>query len=261
MYRLLTVQAIVQRLESEIKPQADRIMNILIQVLTTVPPKSSVPDVVFATVGAIAGALEDEFIKYMDAFSQFLLSALGNQEEIGLCSMAIGLVSDIARALNEKVQPYCDAFMNHLLENLRVGLSYYFLQSGNPLLTVLQSSANQLKPAILETFGDIAQAIGTQFDTYLPVVGQVLQQASTVTVSTDITIEMLDYIVSLREGIMDAWGGILLSYKGTPQGMQCSTVLPCLSLILMTRSGSNLPLRRVHLPASPHHLTRPWHPE
>jgi importin subunit beta-1 len=30
--------------------------------------------------------------------------------------------------------------------------------------------------------------------------------------------EMLDYIVSLREGIMDAWGGILLTYKGKPQG-------------------------------------------
>jgi hypothetical protein len=29
---------------------------------------------------------------------------------------------------------------------------------------------------------------------------------------------MLDYIVSLREGIMDAWGGILQAYKGTPNG-------------------------------------------
>lgn len=155
----------------------------------------------FATIGAIAGALEEDFLKYMEPFSPFLYNALSNQEELGLCSMAIGLVSDVARALNEKVQPFCDAFMNHLLNNLR-------------------SNANQLKPAILETFGDIAQAIGTQFDTYLPVVGQVLQQASTVTTSTDITIEMLDYIISLREGIMDAWGGILLSYKGTPQVAQ-----------------------------------------
>ena len=75
-----------------------------------------------------------------------------------------------------------------------------------------------MKPAILETFGDIAQAIGTQFDTYMPVVGPVLQQASAVTVSPDVTMEMLDYIISLREGIMDAWGGILLAYKGQPQG-------------------------------------------
>ncbi|KAE8142618.1 armadillo-type protein [Aspergillus pseudotamarii] len=195
------ILAIVQRLETEIKPQADRIMHAMIQVLTTVPPKSSVPDVVFATVGAIASALEEDFVKYMEPFSPFLYNALGNQEEPGLCAMAIGLVSDISRALNEKVQPYCDSFMNYLLNNLR-------------------SSTNQLKPAILETFGDIAQAIGTQFDTYLSVVAQVLQQASIVTASSDVNIEMLDYIVSLREGIMDAWGGIVLSYKGKPQVTQ-----------------------------------------
>lgn len=75
-----------------------------------------------------------------------------------------------------------------------------------------------LKPSILETFGDIAQAIGTNFDTYLSVVAQVLQQASGVSASEDVGYEMLEYIVSLREGIMDAWGGILLAYKGTPQG-------------------------------------------
>ncbi|GES62309.1 importin beta-1 subunit [Aspergillus terreus] len=193
--------AIVQRLETDVRPQADRIMYVMLEVLNTVPPKSSVPDVVFATIGAIANALEEEFDKYMTSFTPFLYNALGNQEEPGLCSMAIGLVSDIARALNEKVQPYCDTFMNYLLTNLR-------------------SSTNQLKPAILETFGDIAQAIGTQFDTYLPVVAQVLQQASIVTASADVTVEMIDYIVSLREGIMDAWGGILLTYKGKPQVAQ-----------------------------------------
>ena len=95
-------------------------MHVLLQVLSTVGAKSSVPDVVFATVGAIASALEEDFIKYMDSFSPFLYNALGNQEEPGLCAMTIGLVSDIARALNEKVQPYCDTFMNLLLSVLRV---------------------------------------------------------------------------------------------------------------------------------------------
>ncbi|KAI5307512.1 karyopherin beta [Ascosphaera atra] len=136
----------------------------------------------------------------MDAFTPFLYNALGNEEEPGLCSMAIGLVSDIVRALNEKVEPYCDNFMNYLLNDLRS-----------------TNLSNSLKPAILETFGDVAQAIGTGFDKYLGVVASVLQQASGVTVSTDVSYDMLDYIVSLREGIMDAWGGILLAYKGTPQ--------------------------------------------
>lgn len=95
-------------------------MELMLRVLSTVPPKSSVPDVVFATVGAIASAMEEEFAKYMESFAQPLYNALSNQEEPGLCSMAIGLVSDIARALNEKIQPFCDGFMNALLTVLRV---------------------------------------------------------------------------------------------------------------------------------------------
>lgn len=82
-----------------------------------------------------------------------------------------------------------------------------------------------MKPAILETFGDIAQAIGTSFSHYLPVVAQVLNQASQVTTSPDVNMEMVDYVVSLREGIMDAWGGILLSYKGTAEGKESSAVI------------------------------------
>ena len=44
-------------------------------------------------------------------------------------------------------------------------------------------------------------------------VAQVLQQAATVQASADVSYEMLDYVVSLREGIMDAWGGIILALK------------------------------------------------
>lgn len=97
-------------------------MEILLRVLQTVPPKSSVPDVVFAAIGAIANALEEDFEKYMEPFSPFLYSALANQEETGLCAMAIGLVSDISRALNEKILPYCDTFMNNLMTNLSVSV-------------------------------------------------------------------------------------------------------------------------------------------
>jgi importin subunit beta-1 len=95
-------------------------MHILLQILQTAPANSTVPDTVFAAVGALANALEEDFSKYMESFIPFLYNALGNQDEPGLCAMAIGLVSDITRALGEKAQPYCDAFMNYLLNNLRV---------------------------------------------------------------------------------------------------------------------------------------------
>lgn len=50
-------------------------------------------------------------------------------------------------------------------------------------------------------------------------VAQVLQQAAGVSVAPDVSFDMLDYILSLREGIMDAWGGILLAFKESPKGL------------------------------------------
>lgn len=83
------------------------------------------------------------------------------------------------------------------------------------------SLGNQFKPAILQCFGDIAQAIGGQFETYLSVVAQVLQQAAGISVQSEQigNYEILDYIISLREGIMDAWGGIIMAMRSGQKGM------------------------------------------
>jgi importin subunit beta-1 len=220
---LSVLLCIVQRMEQNIKPQSDRIMQVNLQLLNSVPAKSSVPDATFAVVGALTGALEQDFLKYVESFTPFLYNALGNQDEAGLCAMAIGLVSDIVRALQEKCQPYCDSFMNFLLNNLR----------SNTL-------SNQLKPSILETFGDIAQAIGIHFETYLTVVAQVLQQAAVVTVSQDVSYDMLEHIVSLREGIVDAWGGIVLAFKGTSKvNLVQQFVEPVFSLLQTVAQDQN----------------------
>lgn len=209
--------AIVQRLEDKIAPQADQVMQTCFEVLKTVPPKSGVPDTVFAVISAVATSLERDFLKYMDMFAPFLYGALGNQEEPGLCSVAIGVVSDVTRALGDLVQPFCDTFMNYLLNNLRVrdieGLYCRELTNSQS-----QTLSNQLKPAILECFGDIASTIGPQFEKYLQVVAQVLQQAAGVSVSQDVGLDLWDYIVSLREGIADAWGGIILAFKAESKG-------------------------------------------
>ncbi|KAJ4266453.1 karyopherin Kap95 [Fusarium torreyae] len=211
------LQAIISRLDKEIIPQGDRIMQILLQILNSVGGKSSVPDAVFATISALSTSMEEDFVKYMDAFAPFLYNALGNQEEPSLCSMAIGLVSDITRSLGERSQPYCDNFMNYLLNNLRS--------------TTL---ANQFKPAILQCFGDIAGAIGGHFETYLSVVAQVLEQASTVSASPEGPYEMFDYVVSLREGIMDAWGGIIGAMKTSQKTQALQQYVPMIFQLLNT---------------------------
>jgi importin subunit beta-1 len=185
----------------------------------------------------------------MDAFAPFLYNALGNQDEPSLCSMAIGLVSDITRSLGERSQPYCDNFMNYLLNNLRVCIPLFvcLVISNQSQSTTL---ANQFKPAILQCFGDIAGAIGGHFETYLSVVAQVLEQATTVTASPEGPYEMYDYVVSLREGIMDAWGGIIGAMKVSEKSMSSC---PSDMQSLLTRHSTSSPAIR------PSHLQRPQH--
>ncbi|OAR00599.1 hypothetical protein LLEC1_05191 [Akanthomyces lecanii] len=209
------LQAIVARLEREIAPLGDRIMQVLLQILSTVGSKSSVPEAVFAVISALSTAIEEDFIKYMEAFAPFLYNALGNQEEASLCSMAIGLVSDITRSLGEQSQPFCDQFMNYLLNNLR-----------SPTL------GNQFKPAILQCFGDIAAAITGHFETYLSVVAQVLEQAATVTATPEGPYEMFDYVISLREGITDAWGGIIGAMKSSNKTQALQQYVPTIFQLL-----------------------------
>ncbi|KAJ2900480.1 putative importin subunit beta-1 protein [Zalerion maritima] len=209
------LQAIISRLDAEISSQGDRIMQLLLQLLNTPGGKSSVPEAVFAAISALANAMEGDFIKYMEAFAPFLYNALGNQEELSLCSMAIGLVSDITRSTGEGSQPYCDNFMNYLLNNLR-----------SPSLS------NQFKPAILQTFGDIAAAIGGHFETYMSIVAQVLDQASGVTVGDNSSYELYDYVISLREGIMDAWGGIINAMKMSGKANLLQEYIPSILTLL-----------------------------
>jgi importin subunit beta-1 len=181
-------------MEAEIQPQGNRIMSVCLLLLGSVPAKSSVPEIVFSAVGALANALEQDFFPYMEAFAPFLYKGLDNQEEAGLCSMSVGLVSDITRALAEKVQPWCDDFMNRLLTNLQS-----------------QALGQQFKPAILQCFGDIAQAINGKFEPYLAIVIQVLQQAASVKTNDTSPYEMHEYVISLREGIVDAFDGIIIA--------------------------------------------------
>ena len=63
------------------------------------------------------------FCKYIEHFLPFLYQALSNQAEYQICSAAVGVVGDLSRSLLDKLTPYCDQIMNHLLICLNVSLS------------------------------------------------------------------------------------------------------------------------------------------
>ena len=103
----------------------------------------------------------------------------------------MGVVGDICRALEGKVEPYCDEIVAMLLRNLQ-----------NPNLN------RNVKPPILSCFGDIALAVGGHFEKYMQITMQMLVQASSASIDLD-NPDMVEYLNQLREGIFEAYTGVL----------------------------------------------------
>jgi len=153
---------------------------------------SSIHEEALMAVGAVANAVDSDFIRYMPSFHKWLDFALRNWEEHQVCGVAVGVVGDICRALGEKIQPYCDEIIGRLLENLR------------------NSNINRIvKPPILSSFGDIALAISGKFEKYLPIVMNMLAQASTTTIPDASDYDFVEYVNQLREDIFEAYTSII----------------------------------------------------
>ena len=93
----------------------------------------------------------------------FLYPALKSHEDTQLCTVAVGIIGDISRALGDQSAQYANPFMTVLLENLQ-----------SELLN------RNVKISILSCFGDIALAIGPAFEPYLDTTMGVLRQAGSV---------------------------------------------------------------------------------
>ncbi|KAJ3220339.1 karyopherin beta [Dinochytrium kinnereticum] len=184
---------IIRCLKGEMHQFSDQIMRILLQILSTASKSSTVHEDVFMVVGALSGAVDQFFSRYMEEFKPFLLLALQNPQDSQLSNVAVGLVGDICRALNGDVAPYCNDFMALLVENLQSD--------------VLDRS---VKPAILSCFGDIAMAIGGHFQQYMtlmPFLKNAMEYATQI--REGISAEEFDYFNILRESILEAYIGII----------------------------------------------------
>jgi len=184
-----SLQVVTQKLGPRAVQYADQMMQLFLQVFGA--KNSTVHEEALMAVGAVANATELGFEKYMPHFRPFLSLGLSNSEEHQVCAVAVGVVGDICRALEAKVLPYCDEVVHLLLRNLQ-----------NPALN------RNVKPPILSCFGDIALAIGGQFEKYLQVTMTMLHQASQTEVDTS-NPDLVDYLQLLREGIFEAYTGVL----------------------------------------------------
>lgn len=95
-------------------------MSLLLTVISQAAKNSTVMEDAFLAIGALTTAIEGDFNRYMQPFADFLLPALRNFEEHQMCCIAIGLVGDICRALNDQVVSYCETFINAIGQLLQV---------------------------------------------------------------------------------------------------------------------------------------------
>ncbi|XP_068668563.1 importin subunit beta-1-like isoform X1 [Aristolochia californica] len=197
------LQVIIQKLSAsdETKPiflqTADQMMVLFLQVFAC--RSSTVHEEAMLAIGALAYAIGPDFAKYMSEFYKYLEVGLQNSEEYQVCSISVGVVGDICRALDDKVLPFCDGIMTLLLKDLSNSVIH-----------------RSVKPPIFSCFGDIGLAIGDQFEKYLPYVIPMLQGASQLCATLDSTDEeMFDYGNQLRRGIFEAYSGILQGFKNS----------------------------------------------
>ncbi|GAA5858585.1 hypothetical protein JCM8547_001375 [Rhodosporidiobolus lusitaniae] len=204
------ITSIIRRLGNEIQPLADRIMTLLLQLIASASKQSPVLEDAFIAIGALTSALDKGFETYLPAFLPSLSSAIGSHEEYQLCSIAVGLIGDICRALGESCLPYCQGFMEALLVALQ-----------SPVLH------RSVKPPILSCFGDIALAIGPAFEPFLETTMKVLSQAGAMRADPT-NYDLVDYVNNLREGILEAYTGIV---GGAKTGGKVDLLLPYIASV------------------------------
>ncbi|KAK7816619.1 importin subunit beta-1 [Quercus suber] len=197
------LQVIIQKLSSTdetksiILQEADKIMTLFLRVFAC--RSSTVHEEAMLAIGALAYACGPNFQNYMREFYPYLEMGLQNFEEYQVCSITVGVVGDICRALDDKVLQFCDGIMKHLLNDL----------GSNEL-------HRSVKPPIFSCFGDIALAIGEHFERYVSYAVTAMQQASQICAQIDLNDEeFMEYGNQLRRSIFEAYSGILQGFKNS----------------------------------------------
>lgn len=183
---------------------ADAVMEALLKVQNS---RTSVSEEVVMAMSVLCLEQGSDFSRYLQHIMPTILAGLSRHEDLEVCRICVNTVGDIAREVMEHVLAYADPIMTQLLANLQ-----------SPNLN------REVKPDILQVFGDMAQGLGTKFDRYIARVVETLQAAMNIAFSNQTTYQsdadpdeaLIIYNNELRLAIIQSAQGILLAVPKAP---------------------------------------------
>lgn len=182
--------------EDTVKESAKFVLLLFCRVLTC--DCSTAHDKAALAIGALARVIGSKFVDHMYLFLQYFDVKL-------LSPIYLQVIGDIFRVLGHEILPFCDYMMVVLYKGL---------------------SKRTLKPHILACFGEIALAMGTDFEEYLQPVMKKLKAAANPKYYANVFDEdKVEYGNQLRQGIFKAYSGILKGIKDPKCGFKVAVHL------------------------------------
>jgi len=194
--------SLVSRLREQVAMAGNQIMEEALKVISAYQQVRGGAQVLheeaLLLIVALANAAGASFERFMPHFAPHLQVGLQNYEEVQVCLTTTRMVGDLCTALEGKIVSYCDTILQILYTNLR-----------NPAVD------RKIKAAVMTSFGDIAMAITGDFEQYLGPVVQMLREASSTRLADGPadSEEWVEYLNSLREGVLEAYSGIIHGLK------------------------------------------------
>eukprot|EP01133_Synstelium_polycarpum_P016149 gene16149-19216_t len=191
-----TLQTIASVIKEDITPFVEKMVYLLLTVFNT--KNAVIYEEALMAIGAIIQAIEGGFKPYIvPAFLDILKSCLRNVEIGEVSNIAIGIVSDLTRALGKEFTVLARDIIPLIIQDLT-----------DPKISM------SAKPNAVTCIGDIAFAIGSDFVQFLPMVMPILEQA------TLVNLDDRDYLNTLRESIFQAYTEIVHGLKSGGCGDQ-----------------------------------------
>ena len=171
---------------------AEVVGNVLTILSGPLTPESAGEDALLVLAKLIDG-LGSGFEAYLGDATPVVIRAIKSVSDPAISTLALGTIGDLSRSCN--ILPH-------------------FQEIWTALWDVLQSDEadRSVKPALLSALGDVAVAIGQAFGPVFEATAALIRGAMEEAMANTADIDDpddVDYITELRDGVLDAWTGLV----------------------------------------------------